>query len=74
MYAQVVESELVTNWNKLQPVIRADHSTIVTPEEVEQCAGAAAVHDLQLDQLSTESFQPLTNPLLVFRYQQYKLD
>ncbi|XP_014662743.1 PREDICTED: protein arginine N-methyltransferase 7-like [Priapulus caudatus] len=68
MYCQVVDSRLVRMWNKLEPIRVGKDVEIATPHKVAQCTGAAAVHDLQLDQLSPDQFEPITDPLLVFRF------
>ena len=54
---------MVWNWHKLQPIKVPGCSDIIPPREMETCAGAASVHDLQLSQLSPDEFQPITEPL-----------
>ena len=67
MYAQVIESDSVRRWNKFLPIKIPDHKDVIPPDDVVRCPGAAAVHDLQLDQLSCNLFQPITPPLKVLR-------
>ena len=37
------------------------------PENVTACGGAPSLHDLQLDQLPTDKFTTITDPVKVFR-------
>ncbi|XP_072013956.1 protein arginine N-methyltransferase 7-like [Amphiura filiformis] len=63
IFAQVIQSELVWNWHKLQPVKVPGCSDIIPPREMDTCAGAASVHDLQLSQVSPDKFTSITEPL-----------
>lgn len=68
VYAQVVESELVSNWNKLRDFKFGQQTSIKIPDFINNCAGAAAVHDVQLSQLPLQSFRSITSPLPVLKY------
>uniref|UniRef100_A0A669C4M9 Protein arginine N-methyltransferase n=1 Tax=Oreochromis niloticus TaxID=8128 RepID=A0A669C4M9_ORENI len=58
VYAQLVESELLWSWAQLQPV-EVEGARLVPPPAVGRCAGAHAVCDIQLSQVSPASFTPL---------------
>ncbi|XP_034033034.1 protein arginine N-methyltransferase 7 [Thalassophryne amazonica] len=62
VYAQVVESELLWNWTRLQPVME-EEVQLVPPPSIGCCTGAHTVCDIQLSQVSPCSFTPL-GPLL----------
>lgn len=68
VYAQVVESDFVWRWNSLKPIRNGKDIVIDTPPDVVKCAGAAAVHDIQLSQLSPDLFKTILSPEPVFRY------
>ncbi|XP_034541631.1 protein arginine N-methyltransferase 7 [Notolabrus celidotus] len=59
VYAQLVESELLWSWAQLQPV-EVEGARVVPPPDVGRCAGAHAVCDIQLSQVSPLSFTPLS--------------
>ncbi|KAK8730718.1 hypothetical protein OTU49_007885 [Cherax quadricarinatus] len=71
VYAQVVSSKMLQRWNRIQPVTRVKPGTkerevlVSVPVCVQQCPGAAAVHDLQLSQVPQEWFTPMSHPLPV---------
>jgi protein arginine N-methyltransferase 7 len=75
VYAQVVESRLAQNWNRLQPVLDVDGSTVLMdiPVKIQQCAGATAVHDIQLSQFPRDQFRTVIPPTPVFRYHTHKM-
>uniref|UniRef100_A0A3P8UH25 Protein arginine N-methyltransferase n=1 Tax=Cynoglossus semilaevis TaxID=244447 RepID=A0A3P8UH25_CYNSE len=58
VYAQLVESELLWSWAQLQPVDVEDVHLVPLPA-VGRCAGAHSVCDIQLSQVSPDSFTPL---------------
>ncbi|CAL4105088.1 unnamed protein product, partial [Meganyctiphanes norvegica] len=72
IYAQVVSSEKLQYWNRLSPVHRKvqgannDDPLISIPQSVQECAGAAAVHDIQLSQVPQDWITKLSHPLKVF--------
>ncbi|XP_069687860.1 protein arginine N-methyltransferase 7-like isoform X2 [Periplaneta americana] len=70
VYVQVVGSQLAQNWNRLQPIADIDRTTLLldTPEKVQQCPGAAAVHDIQLSQFPKDQFNTIIPPTPVFRF------
>ncbi|MEQ2239690.1 Protein arginine N-methyltransferase 7, partial [Ilyodon furcidens] len=59
VYAQLVESELLWRWAKLQPV-EVEGARLVPPPAVGRCPGAHSVCDIQLSQVSPTSFTPLS--------------
>ena len=61
VYAQVVQSASVRRWSRFSPL-----GSLHVPDDVAECHGAAAVHDLQLSQLSSADFTPLSHPVPVF--------
>jgi protein arginine N-methyltransferase 7 len=73
VYVQVVGSQLAQNWNKLQSVYDVDGNTVLldTPVKMQQCSGAAAVHDIQLSQFPKDQFYTIIPPVPVFRYHSY---
>uniref|UniRef100_H2ZX08 Protein arginine N-methyltransferase n=1 Tax=Latimeria chalumnae TaxID=7897 RepID=H2ZX08_LATCH len=71
MYAQLVESSRMWSWNKLLPVhIQSDtgsrETVIVPPPDIETCAGAPSVYDIQLNQVPQNDFKCLSNILTLF--------
>ncbi|CAK6975106.1 protein arginine N-methyltransferase 7 [Scomber scombrus] len=58
VYAQLVESELLWSWAQLQEV-EVEGTRLVPPPAVGCCSGAHAVCDIQLSQVSPQSFNPL---------------
>uniref|UniRef100_A0A673C806 Protein arginine N-methyltransferase n=1 Tax=Sphaeramia orbicularis TaxID=375764 RepID=A0A673C806_9TELE len=58
VYAQLVESELLWSWAQLQP-IEVDGARLAPPPAVGICAGAHSVCDIQLSQVSPQSFTAL---------------
>ncbi|XP_019934718.2 protein arginine N-methyltransferase 7 [Paralichthys olivaceus] len=58
VYAQLVESELLWSWAQMQPV-EVEGARLVPPPAVGRCAGAHSVCDIQLSQVSPNSFTPL---------------
>ncbi|KAG7231046.1 hypothetical protein INR49_025076 [Caranx melampygus] len=55
----LVESELLWSWAQLQPVEVEGGARLVPPPDVGRCAGAHSVCDIQLSQVSPNSFTPL---------------
>lgn len=52
IYAQVVQCNVAQSWNKLKDLANDDGEIIIkTPKNVQNCAGSAAVHDIQLSQI-----------------------
>ncbi|TSQ92640.1 Protein arginine N-methyltransferase 7 [Bagarius yarrelli] len=58
VYAQVVESEQLWSWAQIQPIQVEEH-TLLPPAAVTRCAGAPSVCDLQLSQVTPNSFTNL---------------
>jgi len=73
VYVQVVASKLAQNWNRLQPIydVAGNNVLLDTPVKMDQCPGAAAVHDIQLSQFPTDQFCSIIPPTPVFRYCSY---
>lgn len=67
VYAQLVESELLWSWAQLQPV-EVEGARLVPPPAVGRCAGSHSVCDIQLSQVSPNSFTPLGPLCTMFRY------
>ncbi|XP_023950812.2 protein arginine N-methyltransferase 7 [Bicyclus anynana] len=69
IYAQVVECPTLQKWNKLNDLADEDLKVILrTPQKMKDCAGSAAVHDVQLSQLPRHSFKELSDQIPVFYY------
>lgn len=67
IYAQVVESEVALKWNQLQDWKDENEILVEIPEEIKNCPGAAAVHDIQLSQFPQKFFKALSPVIPVFR-------
>lgn len=61
-----MESPLLWSWSQLQPV-EVGGARLVPPPDVVRCAGAHAVCDIQLSQVSPRSFTPLGPVCAMFR-------
>ncbi|XP_034831267.1 protein arginine N-methyltransferase 7-like isoform X1 [Maniola hyperantus] len=69
IYAQVVECPMLQKWNKLNDLADEDLEIILrTPQKMKECAGSAAVHDVQLSQLPRHAFRELSDQIPVFYY------
>ncbi|CAG9561428.1 unnamed protein product [Danaus chrysippus] len=69
IYAQVVECPALQKWNKLNDLADEDLQLILrTPQKMKDCAGTAAVHDLQLSQLPRQAFKELSDQIPIFYY------
>ncbi|XP_013146881.1 PREDICTED: protein arginine N-methyltransferase 7 isoform X2 [Papilio polytes] len=69
IYAQVVECPTMQKWNKLNDLADEDLDIILrTPQKMKDCAGSAAVHDVQLSQLPRKAFRELSEQIPVFYY------
>ncbi|EEZ99615.1 protein arginine N-methyltransferase 7 isoform X2 [Tribolium castaneum] len=69
VYAQVVESPFIQSWNRVKDVYDNEGKLLIkTPSSVRNCAGSAAVHDLQLSQIKPNCLKFLTQPIPVFRF------
>ncbi|CAH1124850.1 unnamed protein product [Ceutorhynchus assimilis] len=69
IYAQVVECPLAQNWNKLKDIYNDDSEILLKiPQSIKNCAGSAAVHDIQLSQLPLNSFNTIIPPTPVLRF------
>ncbi|KAJ0178126.1 hypothetical protein K1T71_005949 [Dendrolimus kikuchii] len=69
IYAQVVECPTLQKWNKLNDLADDDLEIILkTPQKMKDCAGSAAVHDIQLSQLPRHAFRELSEQIPVFYY------
>ncbi|XP_061783923.1 protein arginine N-methyltransferase 7 isoform X1 [Nerophis lumbriciformis] len=58
VYAQLVESPLLWSWAQLQPV-EVEGTRLCPPPAVGHCSGTHSVCDIQLSQVSPQSFTPL---------------
>lgn len=69
IYAQVVESPFVQNWNKLKDIYNKNGDLLLkVPDSVKNCPGAAAVHDLQMSQLPVHLINTIISPHPVLRF------
>jgi len=68
VYIQVVSSRFFKRWNTFEPISLPNDELVMPPAEVATCPGTAAVHDLQLGVATYDLFQPITEPICVFRY------
>lgn len=69
IYAQIIESPYLFNWNGLKDVFSDDGELIVKiPESVWKCSGTASVHDIQLSQLDLSYVKTIVSPQSVFRF------
>lgn len=69
VYAQVVDSSFVQNWNKIKDMYDNKGKLLIKiPSSIQNCVGSAAVHDLQLNQIKLDSIKLLTPPIPVFRF------
>lgn len=55
IYAQLVESDMLWKWSQIRP-IQVDGNKLLPPPAVVKCAGAPSVCDIQLSQVSPQSF------------------
>lgn len=67
IYAQVIESDPIQRWNKLTPV-DCGNTSLTVPDSIMSCPGAAAVHDVQINQLNISDFREIIPPQPVFRF------
>ncbi|XP_030374210.1 protein arginine N-methyltransferase 7 [Scaptodrosophila lebanonensis] len=68
-YAQVAQSPLAAQWNTLKILANLDGDVLLQPPtEVLQCSGEATLHDVQLSQLPTNEFRPVTQPVQIFQF------
>ncbi|XP_052758972.1 protein arginine N-methyltransferase 7 isoform X1 [Galleria mellonella] len=69
IYVQVVECPTMQKWNKLNDLADEELENVLrTPQKMKDCAGSAAVHDIQLSQLPRQAFRELSEQIPVFYY------
>jgi len=68
VFAQVVESEFIRNFNKVNDINFNNKLLIKVPDDVKKCQGIESVFDLQLSQLPTDSFKTLIPAQVMFRF------
>ncbi|CAH1119806.1 unnamed protein product [Phaedon cochleariae] len=69
IYAQVVECPLAQTWNKLKDIFDDNGELLIrVPDAIKNCAGTAAVHDIQMSQLPRHSINTIVSPLPVLRF------
>lgn len=66
VYAQLVQSEQLRSWAQLLPV-DVEGQQLRPPPAVGRCAGAPFVCDIQLSQVSPDTFTPLGPLCTMFR-------
>ncbi|XP_012677757.2 protein arginine N-methyltransferase 7 [Clupea harengus] len=59
VYSQLVESERLWSWTQLQPIEVDDDNRLMPPPAMGCCAGAPSVCDIQLSQVTPQSFTAL---------------
>ncbi|XP_068146639.1 protein arginine N-methyltransferase 7 [Drosophila tropicalis] len=68
-YAQVATSSLAKQWNGFKLMANLDGETLLrVPSQLNECKGDAALHDLQLSQLPTESFHLFSKSVEIFEF------
>lgn len=67
VYTQVVESEFLRNFNRINDVYLNEKLFMKVPEDIKKCQGIESVFDLQLGQLPTDSFKTLIPAQVMFR-------
>ncbi|KAH8327260.1 hypothetical protein KR074_007983 [Drosophila pseudoananassae] len=68
-YAQVAQSPLAAQWNSLKSLANLDGEPLLQPpEQLKGCKGEAGLHDVQLSQLPSHTFRPLTDPVEIFQF------
>lgn len=69
IYVQIVESPVINSWNTIKAIADLDGEILLKPPKtIQECPGEATVHDLQLSQLTENSFRALTEPIPVFDF------
>ncbi|XP_050436521.1 protein arginine N-methyltransferase 7 [Adelges cooleyi] len=68
VYAQVVESEFIRNFNRVNDIYHKGKLFMKVPENVKKCQGIESVFDLQLGELPTELFKTLVPAQVMFRF------
>lgn len=69
IYAQVVESPIIHNWNRLSNVHDDDGDLLLRiPDKIMKCEGATAVHDIQLSQIDLRMVKMISEPQKVFSF------
>jgi protein arginine N-methyltransferase 7 len=67
VFAQVVSSPFFRRFNSFETIHLPNGTSVTPPDAISSCPGAAAVHDLQLDQVTQDMFTAVTAPVQVFR-------
>lgn len=67
VYAQVIESKYIRNFNRVNDVYHNNKLLIKIPENIKNCQGIESVFDLQLGELPTDSFKTLIPAQVMFR-------
>lgn len=63
IYAQIVESPFIQNWNKIRNIYDNEGRLLVqVPSKITNCGGANAVHDIQMDQIKSKDIKFLSDP------------
>lgn len=69
IYAQIIDSPYIQNWNRLKDIFCEDGNLLVkVPEDIKNCPGNAAVHDLQASQLPSHLIKPIVAPQAVLNF------
>ena len=67
MFVQAVDSDFIRRWNQFEPIKLGENAEITVPKEVSGCHGAAAVHDIQMEQLKDDQFTVISDCVQIFR-------
>ncbi|XP_025404749.1 protein arginine N-methyltransferase 7 isoform X2 [Sipha flava] len=68
VYTQVVESEYIRNFNRVNDVYHNNKLLMKVPENIKKCQGIESVFDLQLGELPIDVFKTLIPAQVMFRF------
>ncbi|KAK4876816.1 hypothetical protein RN001_009322 [Aquatica leii] len=69
VYAQVVETPWAQNWNGFKDIYNSDGELLIkAPDCIIECLGSTIVHDIQLSQLSQNSFKEIIPPQMIAQF------
>lgn len=70
VYAQVVESPLANDWRKIKSIVDTEDGSpiIQISNDIKDCVGSPAVHDIQLNQFPITHFKTILPPMAVLKF------